>query len=340
MKSKLLLVTFLFLILIGSLMANNEILNKVDFNGEVGVNYNFHSNDDNSFSDISVSNFDLSLKVEPFENIAGYLSLIYSDGMSSIEVDEAYAKIKLMEEYSLALTIGNFYQPTSIALDYSNFIADPSTYSFTELSELAIMGEITWNEINFKASIYNDDYYHQEENDYEWKAKDDDSVDNSNLDSFVLNVSTEKEIEDVNIIASGSYISNLLSSGNFPDLGANDSDKYEMSAISLGTTANWSDYSFIGEYVISLDKFNKDNPSLLYTELSYLLKNGIVVAGNFSLSQNAENILEESSMGLALNYTFMETDFSTATIASEFLHTSAYDDFKENIFRVKLSLEF
>lgn len=321
MKTKFLLITLVLVAFLSNLMATPEIFNKMELDGKVGVRYNFHSNDDNSYSDISVSNFDMNLAIEPFEKIAGYLGLIYNDGMEGLEVDEAYAKVKLMEEYSLALTAGNFYQPTSLALDYSSFITDPYTYTFTELSELAMMGEVTWRNYTFKTSIYNDDF-----------ADDGDS----NLTSFVLNVSTEQEIEDINIVANGSYISNLIGD----TIMLNDDGDPEMGAISLGTAINWSDFSFIGEYVMSLHEFNEEKPSVLYTELSYLLKNGITVAGKYSLSQNAQNFLNETAMGATINYTFMENDFSSASIGSEFMIESDYFENDVNTFIVKLSLDF
>lgn len=317
MNSKLILILVISVAFFGSLMATPVILDSMDLSGEVGVKYHFWSNDNYSSGDISVSNFDLGLTIEPVDMISAYLGLIYSDEMESLVVDEAYAKVRLIEEYSFDLTVGSFYQPTSIALDYSSFISYPFTYTFTELSEVALMGEAIWENFTFKTSIF----------------KADDSFDNdSNLDTIVLNVATDNEIENGDFLISASYISNLSNLSYVSD--------DEIGAISLGSTVNWKDYSFIGEFVMTLDEVNDEKPSVIYTEVSYLLRKNLIIAGNYTLTQNAQDLFSESVIGAVVNYTFMENDFSDATIGTEYLINTDYDENVQHNLAVKLSLEF
>ena len=212
MRFKSILISLLLVLLLGNLFA-------IPINGKVGAAYDFTSDDDSNSGDVVLTNFDLGLTIKPVDFFSAYLGLEYNRHfMDGLEVEEAYAKVRIIEEYPLHVTGGQFYMPTTLDSDYSKFITNPLTYQFAEMPEVGLMVDFGWETLTLKAAIFREDL-------------DDSSYDEDyNLEAFVINLATEHQIEEVDFMVGGSYISNIMNSSYT----SAPTDGDEVSAFAIG----------------------------------------------------------------------------------------------------------
>ncbi len=335
MKIKSILVSIILVLIAGQLISVPAVLSFVEINGRVGASYQLLSENNTTDGDIYLNNFDVSVEINPGDFFSTYLGLIYDDSLESFEVDEAYAKVRLIEEYSFNLGAGKFYQPTSMGTDYTNFITDPQTYTFTEISNLGLMADVSWSSLTLTATLFKEEI-----------QEDDTDSDDSNLDAFVINLASEHELTEGSLILSTSYISNLLNSSIFSDEEEADesglkeveeSDK--ISAISFGSAISWNNFSLLGEFALTLDDYNDEKPSVLHTELGYSLFENLGFALQYGMTKNAD-FLPETTMGAIMNYTFLQNSFSSLNIGLEYILTKDYDDEKTETTTLKLTYDF
>lgn len=327
MRFKSILISLMLVLLLGSLFAAPTIFNYMDFNGKVGAAYDFTSDDDSNSGDVVLTNFDLGLTIKPVDFFSAYLGLEYnSHFMDGLEVEEAYAKVRIMEEYPLHITGGQFYMPTSLDSNYSKFITNPLTYQFAEMPEVGLMVDFGWETLTLKAAIFRENLVFEDpEEDY-------------NLEAFVINLATEHQIEEVDFMVGASYISNLKNSVHF--LAPMDGDD-EIGAFTVGATVNWRNWGFLGEFLMTLDDLGADKVSVMHTELSFALTEDWVFAGKFGMSQDGEEVgLPETLFGGIASYTFMRNSFSSASIAAEYVFEAGYDDEDTHNGLLKLTYKF
>jgi len=323
MKIKSILISMMMLLLLGSLFATPAIFNYMDMNGTVGAAYKLMSDDDTSDADVVVTNFDLDLTLNPSDIFSAYLALDYSNDMDYMYVDEAYAKVRMMEEYPLHVTAGQFYMPTSIDKAESNFYSDPLTYSFAEMPEIGLMADFGWKTLTLKTAFF--------------KEVGNDSDEDTNIDAFVVNLVTEHEIEDGKVMVSGSYTSNIGVSGIFEAPMTGDD---AVAAVTLGAMANWRDWGFLGEYLMTLDDIGEDPISVMHAELSFAAIPDWVFAAKYEMSQEADAFLPETVVGGVASYTFMRNSFSEASVGAEYLMETDYNEDSTNNAIVKLTYKF
>ena len=328
MKIKSMLVSILMLLLVGNLLSAPSILSYSEFNGTVGTSYQLTSNEDTTTGDIFLDNFDLSLGIAPSDFFSAYLGLIYDGSLDSFEIDEAYAKVRLMEEYSLNLQAGKFYQPTSITPDYSNFITDSNTYMFTEILDLGLKTDVSWNIFTLSASFFKENL-----DDDQNEANED-----TNIDAFVLNLVSELELTDGDLLLNASYISNIMSSSTFLDDEGLDNNE-EITALSLGAAFNWRVFSFLGEFALALDEYNEQTPTVVHTELGYAYSDNLDFGLQYGMTKEAE-IFPETNYGGIINYTFLRNSFSSAKVSAEYIIANEYNEDIVNTATLKLTYEF
>ncbi len=322
MKIKSILFTLLFVVLTASSFAAPALVSYMEINGLIGGSYQYSSDDDTSDGNLYLNNFDLSVSIEPADFFSATIATIYDDSMDYMEVDEAYATVRIMEEYPLNITLGKFYLPTSASGDNTSFITDPMTYTFSEMQEVALKAEFTWYHTILSTSFYKEDEDSQEED--------------TNIDAFVLNLAFAHDYSDSSFMLSTSYISNLMNSSIFSEIAQDE----ELSAMTIASTFAWKEFNLFGEYIMTLDEYQDEKPTVLHLEAGYQVIDDLSISGQYGMSQNAEDLLDETSFGGILNYRFMENSFSTANLALEHIIATDYQDKTRNTTSLKLSYEF
>lgn len=324
MRFKSILISLMLVLLLGNLFAAPTIFNYMDFNGKVGAAYDFTSDDDSNSGDVVLTNFDLGLTIKPVDFFSAYLGLEYNNDMDGIEVEEAYAKVRIMEEYPLHITGGQFYMPTSLDSNYSKFITNPLTYQFAEMPEVGLMVDFGWETLTLKAAIFRENLVFEDpEEDY-------------NLEAFVINLATEHQIEEVDFMVGGSYISNIMNSSYT----SAPTDGDEVSAFAIGATVNWREWGLLAEYVMTLDDLGADKVSVMNAELSFAFEDW-TFAGKYAMSQKGEAThLPETLFGGIASYTFMRNSFSEASIGAEYIFETDYDDNDTHNGLLKLTYKF
>lgn len=322
MKFKSKLITLLLVAMSFNLFAAPAVLSYMEINGLIGGSYQYTSNDDTTDGNLYLNNFDLSLTLEASDFLSANVSTIYDDSMDYMEVDEAYAKLRIMEEYPLNITLGKLYLPTNVSLENSNFITDPMTYTFSEMQDIALMADFTWYHTMLSASFYKED--------------EDSQTEDTNIDAFVLNLAFAHDYSDSSFMLSTSYISNLYNASLFEGM----QDDQELSAMSIATSFNWQQFSLFGEYIMTLDEYEDEKPSALHVEAAFQLVDQLKIAGQYGMSQKAEGLLNETTFGGIVNYKFMENSFSSANLALEQIISSDYQEETTNTTSLKLTYEF
>ncbi len=256
-----------------------QLTQSVTLSGSVAVesrfNEDFKGNDSSGFV---VDTAFLGIESQVHESVKANIGLLYEGaGRTDFTLDDAYLTLGNSKTAPVYLTVGQFYLP--FGGSSPNMITDSLTTYMGELFESAV-------QINFNAAgVYGSVFVFNGETQDSTEEK---------IDQYGLNIGYALESESFGVDVGMSYINNMGDTdyirGFKEDLDGNkdNGDEYffgtdpgykYVDGMGVHLVLNTGPFSFFGEYLTALDKFNAKNGSALYgkepsawnIELAYVL---------------------------------------------------------------------